>query len=52
VLVPEDTLIRVSVPVADAIKYIISLGSITPEFSKSSNLPEVNPSAPAPGTAR
>lgn len=50
VLVPEEKLIRVSLPVADAIKYIISLGSITPDFAKSSNLPPAKLSGPTPET--
>jgi uncharacterized membrane protein len=33
VLVPEDQLTRLDMPVADGIKFIISLGSISPDFS-------------------
>jgi uncharacterized membrane protein len=32
VLVPEDKVTRLEMTVADAIKYIISLGSVSPEF--------------------
>ena len=32
-LVPEEQVIRVSLPVADAVKYIISLGAISPDYA-------------------
>jgi uncharacterized membrane protein len=33
VLVPEDKVTRLDMSVADGIKYIISLGSIAPEYT-------------------
>jgi len=38
VLAPEDSLIKLEMSVADGIKYIISLGSILPEFNKAAGL--------------
>jgi uncharacterized membrane protein len=48
VLVPEEKVIRLSLPVADAVKYIISLGSITPEYAPSSPLTQGQTPAPVP----
>jgi uncharacterized membrane protein len=33
ILVPEDKVKKLDMSVADGIKYIVSLGSISPEFS-------------------
>jgi uncharacterized membrane protein len=49
VLVPEDELIKLEMSVADGIKYVISLGSIVPEFSPSrhSDLKQVPAALPS-----
>jgi len=43
VLAPEDSLIKLEMSVADGIKYIISLGSILPEFNKAAGLAGAQP---------
>lgn len=43
-MVPEDKVIRLEMSVADGIKYIISLGSILPEYGRSATAPELKPS--------
>jgi uncharacterized membrane protein len=53
VLVPEDKVIRLEMSVADAIRYIISLGSVSPDFAPSLVPPPpalVPPAPPAPPT--
>jgi uncharacterized membrane protein len=47
VLAPEDKVIKLEMSVADAIRYIISLGSVSPEFAGS---PAPPPPALAPAT--
>ena len=41
VLVPEKDVTRLEMSVTDAIKFIISLGSVSPEYSLSENLPPI-----------
>ena len=57
VLVPEEQVMKLEMSVADAIKYIISLGSVSPEFTGQSvpppNVPPTEPTVilPPPATA-
>lgn len=41
VLVPEQDVTRLDMSVADAIKFIISLGSVSPEYTLPSNMPPI-----------
>jgi uncharacterized membrane protein len=42
ILVPESKVTRLEMPVADGIKFIISLGSVAPDFhSKPAGVPDV-----------
>lgn len=41
ILLPEDKVIKLEMSVADGIKYIISLGSIVPEYSRPPGAPEL-----------
>jgi uncharacterized membrane protein len=44
-LVPEDKVIKLEMSVADGIKYVISLGSILPEYTPGRSLPPAAPAA-------
>ncbi|HOW66443.1 MAG TPA: DUF502 domain-containing protein [Candidatus Paceibacterota bacterium] len=48
-LLPESAVTRLDMSVADGIKFIISLGAITPEMAASGGIP---PSPPVPATAQ
>lgn len=46
-MVPEEKVLKLEMSVADGIKYIISLGSILPEYSRPGTAPELKGSAGA-----
>ncbi len=48
ILVPEDKLIKLDMAVADGIKFIISLGSISPEFAPGPAVPMSSLAPPQP----
>ena len=50
-MVPEDKLTRLKMSVPEAIKYIVSLGSILPDYTPAPAVPPVPPVAPAPGSS-
>jgi len=47
IMVPENKLVRLDMPVTDGLKYIISLGSVSPPWD-ANGAPAAPPSVPAP----
>jgi uncharacterized membrane protein len=48
IMVPESKVTKLDMPVADGIRYIISLGSVSPEYTPSLGVPSPSSAAPVP----
>lgn len=51
VVTPDSEVTRLDMPVADGIKFIVSLGALVPDYAGKTGLPPALPAAPGPGTA-